>query len=684
VYTGGHDLGACLVENGRIVAMIEEERLNRIKHGLPTAARDLWREFGERFGYFPWASVAYCLDTAGLGLDDLDMIVLAQDRLSPLASLNLPMRDQSKIVIADQPAGGMHHYAHALSAFYASPFDRAAVLVMDGDGTWTQEGYEAETGYVFERTGAHREIFKNRYTPRPSATEPRLLLHPGLGYAYEYASRLLGFWNAATEVADAGKTMGLAAYGGPNPALAEPWIQLDGHRLDFAPFFAWLAASGLESLLVAGAGPVLIGDERNIGGFAKDLAWKVQHELERAVVGLAEELVRRTGEQYLCLAGGVALNSVANQRLGESGRFQRIFVQPAAADNGQAIGLAYQGQIMLGSGPRIMPIPHAYGGNSYTDDQIAAYLARAELEVDRFSPEEVCARAAAELAAGSVIGWFQGGSEYGPRALGHRSILADPRSPTMRDHLNRQVKFREPFRPFAPSILAERLTDVFEVEPDGDVRFMLRCVPVRPEWRDRLPAIQHADGTGRVQTVALPWSAVFWRLISEFDRLTGVPLVLNTSFNLRGMPLVETPADALHCFVSTSLESLYLGSLRVRQPGVGQLRIRIARGWTLTHDPKTSACALSGGGPRPVVLSADERDLLAQCGAEIVLGAAGKAAGWPVDHPAIAPRLLGLARRGLRAGALEGWLGDVRLGEPWYFGRALPRMAPLPWPGKAR
>ncbi len=576
IYTG-HDQAACLLRDGEIACLIEEERLTRVKHGLPKSVRSLWAEFGGRFGYFPWASLAYCLDAASLGIDDLDLLVLPEDAHGTGMAMNLPVKDRRKILVSDEPAGGAHHYRHALSAFFASPFERAAVLVIDGDGSINAQGYEAETGYLFkERKGKWTEVFKNRY---PVGGMPSGL-RGGLGWTYDYVSAVLGFVNTRIAyLSEPGKTMGLAPYGKRNPGHGDRWIGCDGWKLDFKGFHDFFIASGLVDLVsFENRDRALVRNENAIGQEPKDLAWKVQNELEQAILHLATRLHAETGAKDLCIAGGVALNSVANGILLRKSPFERIFIQPAAADNGQAIGLAYEGHLKVGDKKPIVPIRHAFGGRPYAREEVQALVKSSGLPVKELKDDESLAKdAASELLAGRFIGWFQGGSEYGPRALGHRSILADPRGPGVKDHLNARVKFREPFRPFAPSALKERASEVFDLAAESP--YMLLVADVRPEWRERIPAITHVDGTARIQTVDKEVDPLYHRLISEFAQQSGVPLVLNTSFNLRGMPVVETPRDALRCFLATEMDALYLGPFKLSRPEPSRVFPYAAQGW---------------------------------------------------------------------------------------------------------
>jgi carbamoyltransferase len=453
------------------------------------------------------------------------------------------------------------------------------VLVIDGDGSSDPElGHEAESGYLFEsRDGRYKDIFKNRY----KKSQPG----HGLGWAYEYISVILGFVNTRVGyMAEPGKTMGLAPYGAPNASLLEGWIDCDDFALDFSRFEKWFSALGFGNLLrFSNRERALIQNEREIGQYPRDLAFKIQAELERAVVYLATRLHEATGASALCLAGGVALNSVANGRIQREAPFEGIFVQPASGDDGQAIGLAYYGYVKRGAGSALKPIRHAFGGRTYSAAEISSLLAASGLRYRELDDPDLLAKdAASALSAAQIVGWFQGGSEYGPRALGHRSILADPRDHRMKDHLNDRVKFREPFRPFAPSVLLSEASNVFDIR--GASPYMLIVADVHEDWQRRVPAITHVDGTARVQTVDKEVDPLYHMLISAFAEQTGVPLVLNTSFNLRGKPIVETPRDALQCFLYTEMDVLYLGHFRVERPRADQTFLRAARGWSFVSE----------------------------------------------------------------------------------------------------
>ncbi|MEM7310562.1 MAG: carbamoyltransferase C-terminal domain-containing protein [Planctomycetota bacterium] len=565
----GHDLGACLLQGGAIVAAIEEERLNRFRHGRPNKVAGLWPEFAGRFGYVPWASITYCLRTAELGLNELDLIMFGDEIWGAAAASTVnelvPVRDARKVMFTPRLEGGAHHYHHALSAFLSSPFPSAAVLVVDGDGTRGRQGYEAESGFYFEdRTHRGTSVFKNCY----EESLPRA----GVGWMYEQVTLLLGFGNSDVYVAEPGKTMGLAPYGQRHPDLREPWLAFSGHSVDFAGFHDWVERYGLSDAVLPGraSAPFSVdgATQGGLGGFGADIALKAQSELERAMLHLARFLRESTGATRLCLAGGVALNAVANGLIRRSGLFEEVFVVPPANDSGQAVGLAYHAHLTLqesnpGS-PDVAPMDSAFLGREYSPADVDDVVRRSRIEWTEFDKGRLERDAASRLARGDIVGWFQGRSEFGPRALGNRSVLADPRPAAMKDRINSLIKHREAFRPFAPAVLAERAEEVFEMS--GPSPFMQFVAPVRESWRGLVPAIVHVDGTARLQTVSADRQPLLHSLISEFEVSTGVPLLLNTSFNLCGMPIVETPFDALECFVMSELDVLYLGGVRLLPP----------------------------------------------------------------------------------------------------------------------
>jgi len=295
----------------------------------------------------------------------------------------------------------------------------------------------------------------------------------------------------------------------------------------------------------------------------QDLAWQVQDDSERILIERAIWLRETTGAKNLCMAGGVALNCVANGKLVREAGYDNVWIQPAAGDDGIAIGCALYGHLAIQKKPRSFVMEHAYLGAPYSDAEVEAAARTRMVDKKRFNGPDrsICRETAKILAEEKVVGWFQGGSEFGPRALGNRSIIADPRNPKMKDVLNARVKHRQAFRPFAPIVLAERSSEIFEGEEDSP--FMLLAKNVLPEWRDKVPAIVHVDGTARVQTVRREHNERLYLLLKEFEALTGVPVLLNTSFNIRGEPIVETPLDAVKCFLSTGIDCLAMHDLLI-------------------------------------------------------------------------------------------------------------------------
>jgi carbamoyltransferase len=588
----GHDPSCCLMQDGRVEFAIEEERLNRYKHGRPKSLRGMWPRFAGRYGYFPWSSVSYCLRAAALEMSELDLIVIGDEEGTSEEKLGivdfLPVLDKSKVLYVDEPASAAHHFHHALYSFFLSRFDRAAVLVIDGNGDVNDDGYEAETGFLMDRSGAWQQVFKNRYRdPLP----PR----SGIGWMYEQISYLLGFGDAGTGLADPGKTMGLSAYGGPSERFSEDWIALDGFKLDFSGFKNWIRQEGASDFLLSPRTTV-DRDHWRIPGVS-DLAYKVQKECEKAIIHLAKTLRKETDCRHLCVGGGVALNSVANGLLLRESIFEKIEILPAVHDGGQSIGLAIHGHLLL-TKPRfasgitgVQPLPpdpnradvktlHTpYLGRRYDDREIASVLDSFDLQYDLLADEELLENAAASLSKGKILGWFQGRSEIGPRALGNRSILACPTFENAKAILNSKVKFRESFRPFASAVLVEHYKEIFAISTESP--YMLLVANTNAKWTSRLPGACHIDGTARLQTVCRSQNARFHGLIERLHRRTGAPVVLNTSFNLAGMPLVESPGDAVDCFLQTQMDELYLENFRVQPPPAHKVRYSIKQGWRI-------------------------------------------------------------------------------------------------------
>jgi carbamoyltransferase len=373
----------------------------------------------------------------------------------------------------------------------------------------------------------------------------------GLGALYSrVSSYVFGDWNKC------GELMGLAPYGRPDQI--KPFMEMkDGELIipewttEFKePFFIDTGRDWEKS-------PSMRHWE--------DMAWRVQDDTEKVLLARARWLRETTGAKNLCLAGGVALNCVANGRIVREAGFENVWIQPAAGDDGIAIGCALYGHLALQKKPRTYVLGNAYFGRPYSEEELGKTTARKLVRMVTKSTrsQDICADTAKVLAEGKVVGWFQGRSEFGPRALGNRSIIADTRRAEMKDILNKRVKHRQAFRPFAPIVLAERVNDVFEATSDSP--FMLLAMHVRPEWRSKIPAIVHVDGTARVQTVRREENERLYGLLKAFDELTGVPVLLNTSFNVKGEPIVETPDDAMECFLTTGIDVLAMHDLLIEK-----------------------------------------------------------------------------------------------------------------------
>ncbi|MEV0973046.1 carbamoyltransferase family protein [Microtetraspora glauca] len=535
-----HDPAAALVVDGEIVAAAEEERFSRRKHGKRPVPFSAWE--------LPEQAAAWCLEQAGLRPEDLDAVAYSYDpRLvrPGLAGLDERWEDLRTTYARRAPAflatavPGLdpdqvryvpHHIAHAASAGLAAPYREAAVLVCDGRG-------EA----VSHLAGHYRD---GDLTVLASQELPH-----SLGLMYEEVTEHLGFLRSSDEY----KVMALAAYGEPRhlPELRE---------LIYATGDGGFRVEPIDWAVYAKRGEG--GDDGAWAAEHADLAASVQARLEEVLLDLARWLHDRTSARYLTMAGGVALNCVANTRLLAEGPFEDIWVQPAAGDSGTALGGALH--LARAYGESGTPMPGADLGRGWRDEELAAWLDVARVAYDR--PEDLAGAVAAELAADRIVAWFQGRSEYGPRALGRRSLLAHPGRAANTERLN-AVKGRERFRPIAPMVLAERAQEIFTRGPASSP-YMLFVHDVRPEWRDRIPAVVHVDGTARIQTVERSRDPLLARTLEEFEVRTGLPVVVNTSLNTAGRPMVDDPRDALECFGSAPVDVLVLGPFVVRRRAV--------------------------------------------------------------------------------------------------------------------
>jgi carbamoyltransferase len=564
------DAAAALVVDGELVAAAEEERFTRVKHAAG----------------FPAHAAAWCLADAGIALHELDHVAIGRDpkanlghklvrtltrgispgylkaRLENAARVRDVRGELARALDVEQAAlraqfhNVEHHQAHVASAFFVSPFEEAAVLSLDGFGDF------ASTMLAHGR-GADFDVLA------------RVLFPHSLGIFYTAVTQWLGF----PKYGDEGKVMGLAPYG--TPRFAEQMRELvrptpDGFELGLEWFvhhregvdMTWDEATPTIGRLFSDRLSEALGPPREPGSalsaLHEDVAASLQAVLEELHLHLVRLVHERTGSRNICLAGGVALNAVANGRIRLETPFEQVYVQPAAGDSGTAVGAAFHVWHRELGQPRAFVMEHAYFGPAYTDADHAAALAATGVRAELVDDDALFPLVAERIAAGDVVGWFGGRMEFGPRALGNRSIIVDPRRHDMKDILNARIKHREPFRPFAPSVLAEATGDWFE--QDYPSPFMVLVYKTRAEKRELIPAVNHVDDTGRLQTVERHVNPRYYRLIEEFARITGVPIVLNTSFN-ENEPVVMSPQHALETFQKTRMDLLVLGNHVVRRRG---------------------------------------------------------------------------------------------------------------------
>ena len=581
-----HDAAAALLRDGQLVAAAEEERFTRKKHDYE----------------FPRHAIDFCLRAGGVRSGDLDYAVFFEkpfvkfERLL-LSSLQtfprsyrvfresmitwfgdkLWIRSLLQRELGLPPAKILfseHHLSHAASAFFCSPFEEAAVLTVDGVGEWT-------TASIGVGRGSDLRVLKEIRFPH------------SLGLLYSAFTAFLGFEVNEGEY----KVMGMAPFGTPRYVdrvrkliriAGDGSFELDMDYFSFHHSTSRTFNHKFEALFGpprdpranfftrASGYPSYFGQRpANHAALARDneryadIAASIQAVTEEALLAMARAAYRETGLARLCLAGGVALNSVANGRILRDTPFDELYVQPAAGDGGGAVGAALYGYHAVLGKPRSFVMEHAAWGEAHGPDAVEGFLRRENIRYDRLENEDTLIdRVVDRLTAGKVVGWVQGRFEWGPRALGQRSILADPRRADMKDLVNVKIKFREPFRPFAPSVLAERAEEYFVLPQAArhyPARFMLYVVDVKPDKRPRLPAITHVDGTGRLQTVRRDPNPRYYRLIERFGEATGVPVVLNTSFNLKGEPIVNTPAEAFRTFGASGMDVLVLGDCMIEK-----------------------------------------------------------------------------------------------------------------------
>jgi carbamoyltransferase len=562
------DAAAALIQDGQLIAAVEEERFNRKKHCAG----------------FPAMAVRYCLQEAGITPADLDHIGISRDpsanlhkkilfsmsRLSKVGNLiGTRLANAAKVRnLKDELARALeipgdrfraqfhnveHHKAHMASCFLVSEFDRAAILSIDGFGDFISTMWGLGEG-------ARMQVLGEIEFPH------------SMGCVYTATTQYLGF----PHYGDEGKVMGLAPYG--KPRFLDQFREIvttekDGRfKLNLDYFLhhsegvemTWDEGSPTVGRIFSDKFIETFGPAREKGGpmssQQEDVAASLQARLEEVSFHILQHLHQQTGSDRLCLSGGVAFNSVMNGKILLHTPFKQIYAQPAAGDAGTAVGVCYYLHNIELKQPRTFVMEHAYTGPGYENGQIEAAVLGSGMRHTRLQPECVTQTAARAIADGQIVGWFQGRMEFGPRALGNRSIVVDPRRAEMKDILNARIKKREPFRPFAPSILEDRVEEYFEQTHPAPS--MLMVYQVKADKRAQVPAITHVDGSGRLQTVSRSTNARYYDLIRDFDKITGVPVVLNTSFN-EDEPIVCTPRDALNCFQRTRMDKLFVGDYLV-------------------------------------------------------------------------------------------------------------------------
>ncbi|HZY43565.1 MAG TPA: carbamoyltransferase [Anaerolineae bacterium] len=589
-----HDAAAALLQDGMLIAAAEEERFSRVKHD----------------SNFPKHSIEFCLKQGGITANNLDYVVFYEKPLVKFERILMTTLGQfprsypvfresmitwfnEKLWIKSQlqndigvPANRIlfieHHLSHAASALFASPFDEAAILTIDGVGEWTTATIGKGTADWNRSDGEKRE---NKIDLIREVKFPH-----SLGLLYSAFTAWLGFQVNEGEY----KVMGMAPYGTPKYVddvykLVE--VNDDGSfKLNMDYFSFHYSTHSTYNRKFSD----LFGESRRpeseffttitnpkkdhphwsdaaaaVNQHYADVAASIQHVTEEMILKMAGYAHQETGSQNLVMAGGVALNSVANGRVIKETPFENVFIQPAAGDSGGALGAAlYAYHVLLGK-PRKFVMEHAYWGQEYSVDEMRSAIEAKGFAYDLIEDDEkLLDQVVDRLTHAKVVSWFRGRFEWGPRALGHRSILADPRSIEMKEVVNTKIKFREPFRPFAPVILEERTTEYFDIptpEKYYPARYMLLVTSIPENKRDKIQAVCHVDGSGRLQTVRREWNPSYYRVVEKFGEATGVPVLLNTSYNLRGEPIVTTPQNALYTFGKSDIDALVMGQFLVKK-----------------------------------------------------------------------------------------------------------------------
>jgi len=578
-----HDGASALIQDGKIVACAEEERFTRIKHDFN----------------FPENAINFCLEEANITLKDIDWVVFYDKPFHKFERIissilkevpfscgvfreAIPLWLKEKLhfrkkvkktfgINEDKILFCWHHLSHAASSFFLSPFEEAAILTIDGVGEWTT----ATLGYG---KGNKITISEELHFPH------------SLGLLYSAFTAFLGFKVNEGEY----KVMGMAPYGKPKyvdkvlkvvkisddgsleldlsyftfthstkKTFSKKFVELFGEpRVPETPFFT--EEFEIPSYYEKIDGSLNKLKEKN--QYYADIAASIQYVAEDIILKMAKNLYKKTGIKNLCYAGGVALNSKANYRLLKETEFENVFIQPAATDAGGALGAALWVWHQLFDKKEKQVLEHAYLGKGFSYDEIKNSIEEKNLRYQELSDEKIYQKLVEALKNGKVIGWYQGRCEWGPRALGNRSILADPRNPKMKEIVNVKIKFREPFRPFAPSVLEEDIKEIFDIDKEQyPHRFMLMTHMVKDEKRKIIPAVTHVDGSSRLQSVKKKYNPRYWQLLNHFKKETGVGVVLNTSFNLRGEPIVNSPKDAIKTFLNSGIDILVLENFLIEK-----------------------------------------------------------------------------------------------------------------------
>jgi carbamoyltransferase len=562
------DASACLIQNGQLIAAVEEERFNRVKH----------------WAGFPTESIRYCLKIGGISATELDHVAVS---FNPKANLNRKLlftlkqrpslaslldrfNKQSKSTnLQEQLAAACHcqpqeikapihnlehHTTHLASGFFISPFEKAAILSIDGMGDFVSTLSAAGEGN-------HLEYFSRTHFPH------------SIGYLYNAITLYLGF----PAYGDEYKVMGLAPYG--EQEYLEAFRKLifpQGDSFELNLDYFTHHEQGIAMKWDNGAPTVapfhspelekLLGPARQVNSELtskhQNIATSLQAITEEIIFHLLNQLHQRYPSENLCLTGGVAMNSVTNGKITQNTPFENVYVPLGAADNGTCIGAAFFVWNQILKQPRQFILNHAYWGSEFSDEECLLALQSHDLQPKHLDQTALLNHVVDAICDGKVVGWFQGRMEFGARALGNRSLIADPRRADMRDIINLKIKFREKFRPFAPSILEEFVGEYFEI--DEPAPFMEKVFKIRPEKREQISAVTHVDGTGRLQSVSRKTNPLYWELINTFAKRTGIPILLNTSLN-ENEPIVRTPEEAIQCFLRTNMDSLVLGSYYIER-----------------------------------------------------------------------------------------------------------------------